>query len=182
MVAAIEQQVPQSTLPTDAGACASGDLQGDFMRLRGELSVTRGNLERERNEIIELESRLRAERDKADDLQKDIERRDDKIADLSTRLQSHDRIEAAQGRDADTFEAVLAEEMEHMRQAYEQKLATLRTTIDREQLTFSRERKEGREAYEKEIRALRRRVEILTSKAGHLVDHRELMTPSSTPR
>lgn len=50
------------------------------------------------------------------------------------------------------------------------------------QVMFAKERREGREAYDKEIRALRRRVDILMSKAGHLVDPSELITPAATPR
>jgi hypothetical protein len=72
--------------------------------------------------------------------------------------------------------------MAAMRVAYEQKLSTLKAKLDSEQVMYAKERREGREAYEKEIRALRRRVDILTSKAGHLVDPSELITPAATPR
>jgi hypothetical protein len=77
--------------------------------LRGQLALSRSLLGKERGDVMDLESELRCARDRVEDLERGLERRDETIAHLTTMVQSQERLAAAEGQGADTFEEVLAE-------------------------------------------------------------------------
>ena len=80
-------------------------------------------------------------------------------------LRSLERLNNASGN-ADTFEAVLAEEMHTMRESFEQKIASLKAQMERDTAAFSRERKEMRESYDKDAKAMKRQIELLQVSAN----------------
>mmetsp|Transcript_17602 Transcript_17602/g.42709 ORF Transcript_17602/g.42709 Transcript_17602/m.42709 type:complete len:613 (-) Transcript_17602:109-1947(-) len=151
------------------------DLRNEILSLRGELGVARTQLEKQRQDVISLDSRMRTEKEKADQLVRTVEARDETIAHLRSEVRSMERLSKA-GGEAESFEAVLAEEMMTMREAFEQKLQSVKDQMDRESLAFARERKELRDNFDKETKALKRRIEVFQIKTG------DYGTPAATPR
>jgi len=84
-------------------------VRNEIIELRGQLALSRSQLEKERGDVMDLESELRCARDRVEDLERGLERRDETIAHLTTMVQSQERLAAAEGQGADTFEEVLAE-------------------------------------------------------------------------
>jgi len=145
---------------SSAGGGESQSLRQELLTLRGELGMARTQMEKTRQEQIASDVRLRAEREKVQDLNKVIEGKDETIARLRSDLRGLQGSSSSQG-EADTFEAVLAEEMQIMRESFEQKIASLKAQMEREILAFAKERKEMKEHFDKENKNLRRRLDVL---------------------
>jgi len=151
--------------PGTAAALSTDQLRQEWLTLRGELGVARSQLASTRQDKVQLETRLRSEKEKMDDVSKVCDGKDEQIAHLRSELRSLERLSNASGN-ADTFEAVLAEEMHTMRESFEQKIASIKAQMERENTAFSRERKEMRENFDKEAKAMKRQIEILQVKVG----------------
>lgn len=60
----------------------AGAFRDEIAELRGELVMTKAQVEKERGDVLELESRLRGERDRCEDVQRLVEARDEMVAHL----------------------------------------------------------------------------------------------------
>jgi len=155
---------PSSNAGVDELKTSLKHAQNAELSARGELSIMKETVEQLRRQETESEIKSRNTGHALEALQRESEDKDLQISCLRAELESVKRL----SKDSDTFEEVLADELCTMREAYEAKLKSARSQLDREHQTNAVTLKELKESYTSETRTLKRRVDFLQSRVTEL--------------